>query len=212
VLDAGAGDAWFSSQLLDGLGPSAQITCWDAEYSDAVMSELRAATPKQIEFRTERPETRFDLVLLLDVLEHVDDDRAFLRTIVETNLDDDGVVLISVPAWQILFSSHDTRLRHYRRYSPDVCRQVILDAGLRILRQGGLFHSLLIPRAAQLAMEKIFGAANGDAPPTLGWNAGPLVTRAIDTALHIDNVVSHRLADAGIEVPGMSWWALCKRS
>jgi 2-polyprenyl-3-methyl-5-hydroxy-6-metoxy-1,4-benzoquinol methylase len=212
VLDAGAGDAWFSSQLLEGLGASARITCWDAEYSDAVMSELRTTTPSQIEFRRERPETPFDLVMLLDVLEHVEDDRAFLRTIVKTNLDDDGAVLISVPAWQILFSSHDTRLRHFRRYSPDACRNVILDAGLRILRQGGLFHSLLVPRAAQLAKEKLFKAANVDAPPTLDWNAGQLVTHAVDTALQVDNLISHRLADAGIEMPGMSWWALCKKS
>src|SRR4051812_43191261 len=34
VLDAGAGDAWFSSELLASLGASATITCWDAEYSD----------------------------------------------------------------------------------------------------------------------------------------------------------------------------------
>jgi hypothetical protein len=212
VLDAGAGDAWFSSQLLESLGTSAQITCWDAEYTDAVLSELRATTSKQIDFRAERPETRFHLVMLLDVLEHVEDDRSFLRTIVETNLENDGVVLISVPAWQILFSSHDTRLRHYRRYSPAACRQVILDAGLQILRQGGLFHSLLVPRTLQLAKEKVLGSGDSNTPPTLNWNAGQLITRAVDTALQLDNFVSHRLADAGIEVPGMSWWALCRKA
>ena len=211
VLDVGAGDAWFSSQLLVHLGPSAQITCLDAEYSDAVLAELRATTPSQIEFRAERPDTRFDLVLLLDVLEHVDDDLGFLRTIVETNLADEGYVLISVPAWQILFSSHDSRLRHFRRYSPGECRRVITDAGLRILRQGGLFHSLLMPRAAQVAKEKLFGSDDRQAPLTLEWNAGPLITRVIDTALRMDNELSHRLADVGIEVPGMSYWALCKK-
>jgi hypothetical protein len=211
VLDAGAGDGWFSSQLLVHIGPSARITCWDAEYTDSVMSELRTTTPSQIEFRRERPETRFDLVLLLDVLEHVEDDRSFLQTIVKTNLADEGFVLISVPAWQFLYSSHDTRLRHFRRYAPGECRQVILDSGLRILRQGGLFHSLLVPRAAQVVREKLFGASDVSSPPTLEWNAGPLVTQAIDTALHVDNLLSHRLADMGIEVPGMSYWALCQK-
>jgi len=212
VLDVGAGDAWFSSQLLrEHLGPSAQITCLDAEYSDGVLADLRATTPSQIEFRRERPEARFDLVMLLDVLEHVEDDLGFLRPIVETNVADEGYVLISVPSWQILFSSHDSRLRHYRRYSPEECRRVIGDAGLRILRQGGLFHSLLVPRAAQVAKEKLFGAGDRQAPVTLDWNAGPLITRAIDTALQMDNLLSHRLADAGIEVPGMSYWALCKK-
>jgi len=211
VLDVGAGDAWFSSQLLVHLGPSAQITCLDAEYSDAVLPELRATTPSQIEFRRERPETRFNLVILLDVLGRVDDDRACLRTIVHTNLEDEGYLLISVPAWQILFSSHDSRLRHFRRYSPEECRRVIMDSGLQISRQGGLFHSLLVPRAAQVAKEKLFGAGDVDTPPKLEWNAGPLITRAIDTALRMDNLLSHRLADVGIDVPGMSYWALCKK-
>ncbi|HRI67158.1 MAG TPA: methyltransferase domain-containing protein [Polyangium sp.] len=212
VLDAGAGDAWFSTQLLESMPDITRITCWDAEYSDALIADLRATTPDRIEFRRERPDTQFDLVLLLDVLEHVPDDRSFLKTIVETNLATDGFVLISVPAWQILFSSHDTRLRHYRRYSPEECRRVIDDTGLQIVRQGGLFHSLLAPRTAQVVKEKLLGANHDGSPPKLDWNAGALVTRIIDTALHADNYVSHRLADIGINVPGMSYWALCKRT
>lgn len=211
VLDAGAGDAWFSTQLLEKLGNTTQITCWDAEYSDALIAELRTTTPEQVEFRRERPDTRFDLVLLLDVLEHVQDDRAFLNTIVETNVEKNGFVLISVPAWQILFSSHDTRLRHHRRYSPEECRRVITNGGLQIVRQGGLFHSLLAPRTAQVVKEKLLGANHDGTPPKLDWNAGEVVTRVIDTALSVDNFLSHRLADAGINVPGMSYWALCRR-
>ncbi len=212
VLDAGAGDAWFSTQLVEHFGHSTTITCWDAEYTDALISDLRASTHERIEFRRERPEHRFDLVLLLDVLEHVENDLDFLRTIVETNLAEEGRILMSVPAWQLLYSSHDSRLRHYRRYSPDACRRVILDAGLRIDRQGGLFHSLLLPRAAQVAKEKLLGANHEGGPPALDWNAGPLVTRIIDTALQMDNFLSHRLADAKIGLPGMSYWAVCQRS
>jgi SAM-dependent methyltransferase len=210
VLDAGAGDGWFSSQLLESLGDSAQITCWDAEYTDNLITDLQATNSKQITFRRNRPDSRFDLVMLLDVLEHVEDDLNFLQAIVKTNLEPDGVVLISVPAWQALYSSHDTRLRHFRRYSPAACRRVIQDAGLTITRHGGLFHSLLAPRAAQVAKEKVLGADSGGNPQTLEWNAGAIVTKAVDTALAVDNFISHRLADVGIDVPGMSWWALCK--
>lgn len=210
ILDVGAGDAWFSSQLLAGLNNSAQITCWDAEYTDAVLADLRYWAPEHIEFRCDRPDSRFDLVMLLDVLEHVENDLEFLQTIVKTNLKPDGVVLISVPAWQALFSAHDTRLRHYRRYSPAQCRRVIEASGLKITRNGGLFHSLLAPRAAQVAKEKVLGADVNARPETLEWKAGPLLTRAVDTALHIDNFISHRLADVGIDAPGMSWWALCR--
>ncbi len=57
-----------------------------------------------------------DVVLLADVLEHVADDERFLRDILE-RLSPGGVLLLTVPAHDFLWSNHDLVLGHLRRYS-----------------------------------------------------------------------------------------------
>ena len=49
---------------------------------------------------------------MLDVIEHVEDDRGFVDATVGDLLSEGGIVLVSVPAYDALFSSHDRALRH----------------------------------------------------------------------------------------------------
>src|SRR5688572_8626223 len=70
VLDCGAGDAYVATRLARLLPAGSAVTCWDAEYSQAQMSALGDGAPR-LAFTRERPTTRFSLLLLLDVLEHV---------------------------------------------------------------------------------------------------------------------------------------------
>jgi SAM-dependent methyltransferase len=88
----------------------------------------------------------FDLITLLDVLEHIEDDRGALlglRRVARPG----GMLLITVPAYPRLWSSHDELNRHYRRYT----RRALLDraeeAGWRPLRTTH-FNALLLPVAA----------------------------------------------------------------
>src|SRR5207253_1181175 len=74
ILDVGAGDGWFARRLVERLGPAAEITCWDPAYTREQIDELSARAGGTIGFSASRPAAAFDLVLLLDVLEHVDDD------------------------------------------------------------------------------------------------------------------------------------------
>jgi len=64
----------------------------------------------------------FSVVLSLDTLEHLDDDRRAVEEICRV-LADDGVLILNVPALKILWSRHDVLLKHKRRYS----RSEILD-------------------------------------------------------------------------------------
>ena len=58
----------------------------------------------------------FDLVTNFDVLEHIEDDAGFLRDL-RAVLEDNGHVLVTVPAYQFLWSDLDRLLGHVRRYS-----------------------------------------------------------------------------------------------
>lgn len=59
---------------------------------------------------------KFDLIVLLDVLEHIEDTSEFLSNINKV-LEDDGRVIFAVPAYQTLWSKHDEDLKHIKRYN-----------------------------------------------------------------------------------------------
>jgi SAM-dependent methyltransferase len=213
VLDVGAGDGYLARRLLAELPAGSEIVCLDPLYTDEDLRRFAADAPAGLSFVRAAPGRRFDVVMLLDVIEHVPDDRAFLGGVVARSLAPGGLVLVSVPAWQPLFTAHDTALKHYRRYSPAACRALLDDVGLETVRGGGLFHALMAPRLLALAGEKaqrLFGRE--PVPPSnLGeWRGGALVSGAIERALAVDNAISHALARRGLSLPGLSVWALCR--
>ncbi len=76
---------------------------------------------------------KFDAIICLDVIEHINDDQKSLR-ILKDHLSDDGIMIITVPALQLLWSKWDDLNHHKRRYSKKQLEQVILNAGLKIDR------------------------------------------------------------------------------
>jgi SAM-dependent methyltransferase len=209
VLDVGAGDAWFAEQLASRSAVR-RIVCSDAGYTPDFLAARRHLQSARIELSPERPADQFDLLMFLDVLEHIEDDECFLRLLVRENLVPGGHVLISVPAWSWLFSSHDVRLRHHRRYRPASARALLQRAGLEIICSAGLFHSLLLPRAIQVTRERLSGASKPAAD--IGeWNAGRAVTLIIRGALRCEGWLSLLESKVGYSLPGVSWWALCQK-
>jgi SAM-dependent methyltransferase len=92
------------------------------------------------------PEGAYDLVALLDVLEHVDEDRAALASIAK-RLRPGGRILVTVPAHPWMWSAHDVVNHHKRRYTKRTLRAVVAAAGLE-LEMLSWFNSLLFPLAA----------------------------------------------------------------
>jgi SAM-dependent methyltransferase len=202
VLDVGSGDAWLAARLSGDTG--AAITCWDVAYAPAAPPGL----PQNVRLTARPPEGRFEVILALDVLEHVEDDRGFLREVVAERLAEGGALLLSVPAWPSLTSRHDAAMRHLRRYAPAEARAVLDAAGLAVEAGGGLFHSLLLPRALQRLAQR----GDGPPPPNLGeWRAPGWLTALVRGALGADAAASALFARLGLDVPGLSWWALCRR-
>ncbi|TMA36338.1 MAG: methyltransferase domain-containing protein [Deltaproteobacteria bacterium] len=208
ILDAGSGDGWFAERLLAGMPAGTRVTCWDASYSAADVAQLTAAASDGIVFASERPRARFGLLLLLDVLEHVERDREFLAELVRENLEDDATAVVSVPAWTGLYGRHDVQLNHHRRYAPAEAAALLQDAGLAIVRRGGLFHSLLLPRYLTKALRW-----HGRTPArhVLEWRYGAGTGRLVEGVLSLETSLSLLLSRAGLDVPGLSWWAQCRK-
>jgi SAM-dependent methyltransferase len=221
VVDVGAGDGFVGSKLLGALPDGSSVTCVDSEYSDAHLASMRLSAPRRMEFARTCPDREFDAIVLLDVLEHVADDRGFLREFVENRLRPGGLVLASVPAHQVLYTQHDVALGHHRRYSAAGLRDALVDAGLTLRRTGSLFSSLIVPRALAKAVERARGIVSQPAPDALApqiatgisvWRHGRIVTSAIRGALELDARLSELAAHWSAPSVGLSVWALGERS
>ncbi|HVI98254.1 MAG TPA: class I SAM-dependent methyltransferase [Sphingomonas sp.] len=117
------------------------------------------------------PRGGYDLIAVLDVVEHIEDDVAALRGMAEC-LAPGGKILIAVPAHQWMWSAHDVVNHHHRRYSKATLGKAIADAGLT---HNGLrwFNSLLFPAAVAVrALGKLTGKDDSDdSPPPRPINA-----------------------------------------
>jgi SAM-dependent methyltransferase len=114
-----------------------------------------------LDFPRQVPEGRFDAVTLLDVLEHLEDDRGALRAI-HGLLDPGGLLFITVPALSWMYSSYDQAAGHYRRYDSPVLRRRLLEAGFQLLHQTH-FNTFLMPFAMAA---RIFRLRDGRRPPS----------------------------------------------
>ncbi|MEP7221287.1 MAG: class I SAM-dependent methyltransferase [Novosphingobium sp.] len=116
-------------------------------------------------------DSHYDLIALLDVLEHIEADREALTNI-RTKLRPGGRLLVTVPANQWMWSAHDIVHHHYRRYNPRSLRNVAEKAELR-LEFISHFNTLLFPLAAALRVAgKVTGREEADdAQPPAPLNA-----------------------------------------
>lgn len=135
VLEAGAGIGTTTLLLNDGSVPS-----WLLLEPDPVMSgklkEKKSnhelpANCSIITGTTGDLSEKFDTILYIDVLEHIEDDRAEL-TRATTLLNPGGHIIVLSPAFPYLFSPFDKAIGHYRRYTKKMMRQ-IGPAGLQLV-------------------------------------------------------------------------------
>lgn len=142
ILDVGAGSGIFSKMML--MDNSCQSACClDTGYT---FNKIDFINGHQIQYLNKIDLINQTLVLFVDVLEHIDDDTAFLREYVE-KMPAGCHVLISVPAFMFLWSRHDVFLNHQRRYTRAQLEKVVRAAGLDIM-DTRFFFGLIFPIAA----------------------------------------------------------------
>ncbi|WP_157216651.1 class I SAM-dependent methyltransferase [Flavisphingomonas formosensis] len=103
----------------------------------------------------------YDLIVLLDVLEHIPGDREALAAL-RAKLAPGGRLLVTVPAMPWLWSAHDAAHHHQRRYTFAGLKAVFEQAGFRI-RYRSHFNTVLFPLiAAARAVGRLTGREGGD--------------------------------------------------
>lgn len=145
----------------------------------------------------------FDLICLLDVLEHVENDAGALQRI-ETLLAPGGRVLVTVPAYGWLWSKHDETHQHHRRYTVARLRALAHGAGLRVVRDG-YFNTLLFPLIALIRLlGRLTGRSSGDDERV----PSPLVNRVLYTVFSMER---HLIPTLGLPF-GTSAFAVIARA
>ncbi|HEX3693149.1 MAG TPA: class I SAM-dependent methyltransferase [Solirubrobacteraceae bacterium] len=134
-------------------------------------------------------EGSFDLTVSLDVIEHLQDDVAALRELRRVTKPG-GALLVTVPAYQWLWSGHDEVNHHHRRYS----RRTLLDAAEQAgwhAERTAHFNSLLLPAAMLLRVLERFKPATTKSSLDLWVPPAPL-NWALRQALNLEATVIGR--------------------
>ena len=209
VLDVGAGDGWFSESLLADSPNAEQIVCWDINYNEL---ELATDDPRLVRTAV-APTPGFDLVLVLDVLEHIDDPQRLHR---DTNCAHSPRrarrCWSRVPAHPGLFGDHDRALGHYRRYRPEQ----LLDRGRAVDRrrrpraavpEPGRRRARRRSRVERLRPSR--GIRSGDADDPRRRRVAPRAGRrraSVCRLLAADAGATRRLGRVGRRLTGLSHW------
>jgi SAM-dependent methyltransferase len=114
--------------------------------------DVRQAAVEDLPFEA----SSFDVVLATDVIEHVDDDIAALRELRRVAAPE-GRLILTVPAYQWLWSSHDESVHHRRRYTAPRLRERVLAAGWAPTVETYFFSTELPPVALVRTVRKRTG-------------------------------------------------------
>lgn len=127
---------------------------FDKKYDDEHIKQ--GSLPYDIPF-----DESFDTVIALDVLEHVEDDKAAVKAIYN-KLKTGGRLLATVPALMSLWSYNDNLTHHYRRYEYDEFYKLITDVGFKIKLISFYNSKLLLPVFAVRRIKKLLKKKSSD--------------------------------------------------
>jgi len=215
ILDIGSGDAYMVFEL-SRIFPQLKVHCIDIEYTVEIKRELIkqiggadiSLYNSQEEYKRLNPGFSPDVVLLLDVIEHIEDDKGFLKSLISDEVIDSKTnVLITVPAYQTLFSAHDVFLKHFRRYTVSSLLETLDDCNLKSFKNGYFFFSLVFARYIQKKLN--IGNDENSQKGISSYKPMFLVDKLIYSTLLFDYHFFKAIRKLGFRASGLSCYSLC---
>lgn len=215
ILDLGCGDAYVAQQLSNTFS-KASFYCVDIAFtSDMIDSISKTVKENPITLYSslhsfkEKNQRKVDVVLLLDVIEHIEDEISFLQGLANSGvIDENTKIIISVPAFQFLFSNHDIYLKHFRRYNVELLNKHLNKAGFESIKVGYFFFTLLLIRVIQ----KIFRQNRSvDKEKGIGaYQSKGVYDRVVVKVLYLDFLIGKFFRLFRIRIPGLSCFSICQ--
>lgn len=203
LLDLGCGDQFVLNNLAIDF-PNAKHYGLDIALTDADIENLDLISPNIKVFNHYHDDIKrceFDIVLLLDVIEHIDDVNSFLKNVIDELKVSNAYFVITVPAYNSLFSEHDHFLGHYRRYSKKSLQLELRNVGLKEIKTHYFFFSLFIARFFEKQLSKL---KKKESKGVGQWKGSNFITVLVKGILGIDYIVGNACRKVGIKLPGLS--------
>lgn len=148
LIDIGAGSGFFSNALFERNTDKITNVQWiDTGYSELEMKESAASIINKHHSIEEHVSN--SLLIMMDVLEHIEDDANFLKSIKE-KCDINNHFFVTVPAFKSIWSGHDEYLDHFRRYTISSLRNVLESQSFQVDKiyyiYGSLFPAVWLKR------------------------------------------------------------------
>lgn len=216
ILDIGSGDAYIAASIAD-LIPEAEIAAIDTNYDQPTIREISKNAPPNLTLYPGILNVHFpgkaDLVVLMDVLEHVEEPEKLLAELLQhPAVGPETRFFITVPAFQSLYTVHDELLGHYKRYTYRSLRKLLTGKAITGIEGGYCFNSLLIPRSISKLKERITGKNPAAIKGIHNWEKGPLISGLLKSLMVAEFKFTWYLSRAGIRVPGLTCYCICKPS
>jgi SAM-dependent methyltransferase len=178
IAEVGCGNGLVQRYLEDAYG----VSVAGFELNEIALKQSCSRTSPlycyNIHQREENLKSEFDLVMLFDVLEHIQEENQFLDSI-KYHMTKAGRLLINVPSHQSLFSAYDRAAGHVRRYSLSHLTKTVAASGFRVA-SATYWGMPLIP--VLLARKALMAFQNKSEQEIIssGFDPGP---RALNSAL-----------------------------
>jgi len=148
ILDVGCGTGFILEAIQ--AHDQSQYKLWGIDISEIAIQFCQEKGLSQVDQgvleNNTLPEHSFDLIMFLDMLEHLDQDLPSLL-LAKHYLKEKGQILITVPAYQFLWSAHDEIHHHKRRYTKKQLTVLLQKAGYEVVFSS-YFNTFLFPLIA----------------------------------------------------------------
>ena len=211
ILDLGCGTGEMLEMLtgfgdVTGMDSSPDAVAWCRQRLGSGAAVLLGSIPESLP-----TEGGFDLVTAFDVIEHLDDDTGALSRCHEL-LSAEGLFVCTVPAYMALWSDHDERNHHRRRYSRSLLCRRLSDAGFEVERTS-YFNTWLLPlvAAARLVKRHRRPRPSTADPARIGESDLAMPPRWLNRLLS-ELFASERFLIRAVSLPaGVSIMAICRK-
>ena len=148
ILDYGAG----SGVNIEMLSKFGKVDIFEPHKDTAKYLKKKFINKKFKVLKKVSNKKNYDLIILADVLEHIKNDKKKIKEL-SLKLKKNGKILITVPAYNFLFTKKDIILGHYRRYKTNEIKNIFLDFNIKKLSYFNFF--LFLPISICLIIYKI---------------------------------------------------------